>query len=56
MSETTPPEVPDDEYRNPLLKRLYERAKTSRIAQFIILVMLLDEPILLLILAYNAYF
>jgi len=56
MNETTPPEEPDEEYRNPLLKRLYARAKTSRIARFIILVMIIDEPILLLILAYNAYF
>lgn len=44
------------ETKNPILQRLYEKAKTSKTVRFFLILMILDEPIMAVLLLYMAFF
>lgn len=41
---------------NPLLKSLYKKATESRLARFLLFIMIIDEPIMLFLLVKHYYF
>jgi len=43
------------ESKNPMLQRLYEKAKTSKAVRFFLIIMILDEPIMAGVLLYMAF-
>jgi len=46
----------EEENSNPLMKRLYSKAKDSRLIRIFLLIMIIDEPIMALVLMYMAFF
>jgi len=45
-----------DETKNPILQRLYQKAKTSKTVRILLILMILDEPIMAGVLLYMAFF
>ena len=43
------------ETKNPILQRLYQKAKTSKAVRFFLILMILDEPIMAGVLLYMAF-
>ena len=41
---------------NPVMKRLYEKAKDSKAVRIFLFIMIIDEPIMLFLLAKMAFF
>jgi len=51
MDDSTEP----NDTKNPILQRLYQKAKTSKTVRIFLILMILDEPIMAGVLLYMAF-